>query len=203
MKKTLSTLLISISIIVLYGQNSSFLSVSYDRYFNSNIDFTRKNGITIGYSYEIPINDFVSMNLGLSPKIIQEVYTNIEGIVILYTDENWDSLLIGYEVPKGVTICADLPFEIKTNLYKSKLFLLSGVNLSFERLVNFSAFELADPEIDNRSFPKRKISFGYSFGLLYALNKRFEFFGDFKTNINKDYSFNNYSVGIRMNLTNH
>jgi hypothetical protein len=203
MNKILFAFYISLSITLLHAQNTSSLSVSYDKYFdNDNNNFLRKSGITFGFGYEIGINEFNTISLGVNSKFVQEEYPYLSYLDLNYSSKKWDTLIYDYKTPSGLTLCIDIPFVMSTNLYKSKLFLLYGLNFSFERVLTHTSTQLSDPEYDNRSYPDHNISFGYRMGLLYALNKRFSLFGDFKSNINKDYSFSNISLGIKMKINN-
>lgn len=191
---------ITITIILLFsnlivGQNSSLLTIGYNRYFNNYIDFKRTNGLLIGYEFERKVNDNVFVVFGLASNIVKEFYYVNTNPSVKYGSTNF-------------AIDLYFPFGLKTNVYNSHLFLLSGLNLIIDRLITINNIQGFDPETlgyNKTDFgeimPWRMFGFGYSLGLLYEANKRVGFYGELRTTKNNDYSFSFIELGLKYKIT--
>ena len=207
MKKNLTILLLILTCNAIFSQNSSIISIDYNRYFNNQEIYQRTNGISIAYEYEWKVKEYLYLKGGIQIKATQEIYHYYLMSYNIITDPitgeiSFADLELRENESNGIVFGIQFPFNMKTNLYNSKLFLLTGINIGLENFLTFTEFAGTDPEISSgQQYPRdRKIGFGYNVGLLYEVTPRLGLFGEFVSTQNSDFSYNYVGLGMKIKI---
>lgn len=207
MKVIATIILIILTFQAVFSQSTSVISVDYNRYYNNHSDFERKNGFSIAYEHEWKVKDYMYLKGGIKAKAAQEAYKS----ETLYYYQIPDTAT-GHPIVRPTNYTANgfvfgiqILFNVKTNLYDSKLYLLTGLNIGIEDLLTFTEYAGTDPEISTYysedPYPKsRSVGFGYNIGLLYEVTQRMGFFGEFTSTQNPDYTYNYVSLGLKIKV---
>jgi hypothetical protein len=214
-KKIFTILLLLALSNVTLGQNSSILTVNYNRYLNNDKDLSRTNSMSLGYKYEKEFSESFFLNFGIVLNVAQEEL-NLNYYGYIYPiDPNTG---LPYSVPylmttqgkSGYSLDIKFPFNIKTNLFNSKLFLLTGLSISVDRCLSIHQNYYYDSEYDfidyfhyTEDLPGNfLLGFGYNLGVIYELTERIGMYAQMESTINNDFSFIYLSCGFDIKITN-
>jgi hypothetical protein len=214
MKKIKLLIVFSFMFYLIIGQStSSIVRIGYCRYSNTYFDYNRINGFTLGYAIEKKFNDIVFYNFGLGLSYIQERFSEIDYYATINSDGSIiiDKTKVIKKSKDGFSININTPFDLKVNLYDSKLFLSTGITLDY-RMISVNDYNNVDPELGNRNIDlidyyrkipvkNRKLSYGYQVGLIYSIKEIVYLYSELKTTANDEYNFNFIELGLKYKIT--
>jgi hypothetical protein len=214
MKKIKLLIVFSFVFYLIIGQStSSIFRIGYCRYANTYFDYNRINGFTLGYAIEKKFNDIVFYNFGLGLCYTQERFSDIDYYATINNDGSIiiDKNKVIKKSNDGFSFNINTPFDLKVNLYDSKLFLSTGITIDY-RMITVNDYNNDDPELGKlnidlldyyRKIPvkNRKLSYGYQVGFIYSIKEIVYLYSELKTIANDDYNFNFIELGLKYKIT--